>query len=95
MIIVKSVTGLDVQACSRPTCRPCCQPTRPPPPGRLSFANLVAAVQKCVDAGAAPPHDDPFRMASLIWTAEHGIVLARIARPPFPGRHWTRSSTTR
>ena len=53
-------------------------------PGRQSFANLVAAVQKCIDAGAAPPHDDPFRLASLIWTAEHGIALARIARPAFP-----------
>jgi hypothetical protein len=30
------------------------------------------------------PHDDPFRLASLVWTAEHGIVLARIARPTFP-----------
>jgi AcrR family transcriptional regulator len=53
-------------------------------PGRQSFANLVAAVQRCLDSGAAPPHDDPFRLASLIWTAEHGIVLARIARPLFP-----------
>jgi len=53
-------------------------------PGRQSFANLVAAVQRCLESGAAPPHDDPFRLASLIWTAEHGIVLARISRPAFP-----------
>jgi AcrR family transcriptional regulator len=53
-------------------------------PGRQSFANLVTAVRRCLDTGAAPPHDDPFRLASLIWTAEHGIVLARIARPTFP-----------
>jgi hypothetical protein len=35
-------------------------------------------------AGLAPPDDDPFRLASLIWTADHGIVLARISRPSFP-----------
>ena len=53
-------------------------------PGRQSFANLVATVRQCLESGAAPPHDDPFRLASLIWTAEHGIVLARMARPAFP-----------
>ena len=53
-------------------------------PGRRSFDNLVAAVTRCLDSGVAPPHDDPFRLASLLWTAEHGIVLARIARPGFP-----------
>jgi AcrR family transcriptional regulator len=53
-------------------------------PGRRSFANLVRAVQRCLETGAAPPHEDPFRLASLIWTAEHGIVLARISRPTFP-----------
>lgn len=53
-------------------------------PGRRSFDNLVAAVTRCLQARAAPPHDDPFRLASLIWAAEHGIVLARIARPTFP-----------
>jgi AcrR family transcriptional regulator len=53
-------------------------------PGRQSFANLVATVRGCIESGAAPPHDDPFRLASLIWTAEHGLVLARISRPAFP-----------
>lgn len=53
-------------------------------PGRRSFDNLVAAVTRCLQAGAVPPHDDPFRLASLIWAAEHGIVTARIARPTFP-----------
>jgi AcrR family transcriptional regulator len=53
-------------------------------PGRRAFDNLVAAVERCLQAGLAPPHDDPFRLAALIWTAEHGIVLARIARPTFP-----------
>jgi hypothetical protein len=41
-------------------------------------------VRRCLDAGLAPAHDDPFRLASLIWTAEHGLVLARISRPTFP-----------
>lgn len=53
-------------------------------PGRRSFENLLGAVRRCIDAGVAPAHDDPFRLASLIWTAEHGLVLARISRPTFP-----------
>ncbi len=53
-------------------------------PGRQSFRNLVASVERCLDSGVAPPHEDPFRLASLIWTAEHGIVLARLSRPTFP-----------
>ncbi len=53
-------------------------------PGRASFERLVTAVRQCIAAGVAPPHDDPFRLASLIWTAEHGIALARMARPTFP-----------
>jgi hypothetical protein len=53
-------------------------------PGRRSFDNLVAAVQRCLDAGICPDHDDLFRLASLIWAAQHGLVLARISRPAFP-----------
>ena len=53
-------------------------------PGRRAFQNLVAAVDRCLQAGPARLDEDPFRLASLIWTAEHGIVLARIARPTFP-----------
>ena len=53
-------------------------------PGRRSFDNLVGAVRRCLDARLAPAHDDPFRLASLIWTAEHGLVLARISWPTFP-----------
>jgi AcrR family transcriptional regulator len=55
-------------------------------PGRRSFENLLAAVGRCLEDGLSPAHDDPFRLASLIWTAEHGLVLARISRPTFP---WT------
>ena len=53
-------------------------------PGRRSFENLLSAVRRCLDSGVCPPHDDPFRLASLIWVAEHGLVLARISRPMFP-----------
>jgi len=56
----------------------------PTTPGRRALEKLVAAVQRCLESGNAPSHEDPFRLASLIWTAEHGIVLARIARPVFP-----------
>ena len=53
-------------------------------PGRRSFENLVAAVKRSIDAGLAPQHDDPFRLASLIWAAMHGLILARVSRPSFP-----------
>jgi AcrR family transcriptional regulator len=53
-------------------------------PGRQALDKLVAAVDRCLQAGLAPAHNDPFRLASLLWTAEHGIVLARISRPTFP-----------
>jgi len=53
-------------------------------PGRRSFDNLVAAVRRCLDTGVCAAHDDPFRLASVIWAAEHGLVLARISRPAFP-----------
>jgi AcrR family transcriptional regulator len=53
-------------------------------PGQRAFQNLVAAVDRCLQAGLALPDEDPFRLATLIWTAEHGIVLARITRPNFP-----------
>ena len=53
-------------------------------PGRRAFQNLVAAVDRCLQASLARGDEDPFRLASLIWTAEHGMVLARIARPTFP-----------
>jgi AcrR family transcriptional regulator len=53
-------------------------------PGRRSFDNLLSAVRRCIDSGLAPAHPDPVRLASLIWAAEHGLVLARISRPGFP-----------
>jgi AcrR family transcriptional regulator len=53
-------------------------------PGRRAFQVLVQAVQACQDAGAATATGDPFRLASLIWAAEHGLVSLRLARPQFP-----------
>jgi AcrR family transcriptional regulator len=53
-------------------------------PGRRAFDRLVAAVERCLDSGLAADHEDPFRLASLIWTAEHGIASTRISRPSFP-----------
>lgn len=53
-------------------------------PGMRNFQNLVAAVGRCIEAGLTPADEDPFRLGSLIWTAEHGLVSARISRPTFP-----------
>jgi AcrR family transcriptional regulator len=53
-------------------------------PGRRAFDRLVESVDRCLLAGLAPPYGEPFRLAALIWAAEHGIVLGRIARPTFP-----------
>lgn len=53
-------------------------------PGRVAFAAMVRAVERCIQAGVARPHDDPFRLASLVWAAMHGLVSARISRPQFP-----------
>ena len=53
-------------------------------PGRRAFQVLVQAVQACQDAGVATATGDPFRLASLVWAAEHGLVSLRLARPQFP-----------
>lgn len=53
-------------------------------PGRKSFENLVGSVTRCIESGVAPAHEDPFRLASLIWAADLGLILARISRPTFP-----------
>jgi AcrR family transcriptional regulator len=53
-------------------------------PGRKAFQVLVQAVQACQAAGAATATGDPFRLASLVWAAEHGLVSLRLARPQFP-----------
>jgi hypothetical protein len=53
-------------------------------PGRRAFQVLVRAVEACQTAGVATATGDPFRLASLVWAAEHGLVSLRLGRPQFP-----------
>jgi AcrR family transcriptional regulator len=48
-----------------------------------AFGLLVAAVQRCVDAGASAS-TDPFGDAVAIWVALHGYATLRPALPAFP-----------
>ena len=52
-------------------------------PGAAAFGFLVEGVEGCMRAGAAPV-GDPFRVATNVWTALHGIVSLRSATPGFP-----------
>jgi AcrR family transcriptional regulator len=49
-------------------------------PGERVFGRLVAAVQSCIDSGAAR-RGDANPMAVNVWVALHGIVSLRISRP--------------
>jgi AcrR family transcriptional regulator len=49
-------------------------------PGERVFGRLVAAVQACIDAGAARPQDASMTAVN-VWVALHGIVSLRISRP--------------
>jgi AcrR family transcriptional regulator len=51
--------------------------------GAEAFNFLVEGVAACMRAGLAPD-DDPFRVATNVWTALHGIVTLRNALPAFP-----------
>jgi AcrR family transcriptional regulator len=51
-------------------------------PGRQSFDQLVSAVRRCLERRGRA--EDAFRVASLIWAGEHGLVMARLSRPMFP-----------
>jgi AcrR family transcriptional regulator len=53
-------------------------------PGRRAFQVLVRAVEACQAAGVATAPGEPFRLASLVWAAEHGLVSLRLSRPQFP-----------
>src|SRR5215468_4111726 len=53
-------------------------------PGRRAFQVLVRAVEACQTAGVATATGVPFRLASLVWAAEHGLVSLRLSRPRFP-----------
>jgi AcrR family transcriptional regulator len=51
--------------------------------GRSAFEHLVAAVARCVAAGAFRPVD-PRDAAVTIWSALHGVTSLLIARPELP-----------
>lgn len=53
-------------------------------PGRGAFEALARHIADCQAVGAAPAHEDPFRLAMLVWAALHGLVALRISRPRFP-----------
>lgn len=50
--------------------------------GSEAFDNLVARVRRCQEAGLAAA-GDPHLVATLIWSAEHGIATLSVARPHF------------
>lgn len=47
-----------------------------------SFMALVGSVQDCIDAGRAG--GDALGLATLLWTATHGVTSLLIAKPNFP-----------
>ncbi|MGH9180150.1 MAG: TetR/AcrR family transcriptional regulator [Acidimicrobiales bacterium] len=51
--------------------------------GMGSFLALIANVQACMDTGAFAPAD-PAMVATLLWTAVHGMTSLRITVPTFP-----------
>lgn len=51
--------------------------------GSDAFDNLVERVRRCQEAGVAGD-GDPHLLATLIWSAEHGIATLSVARPHFP-----------
>ena len=52
-------------------------------PGAAAFQTLVDSVTSCIEAGVARP-GDPFRMATDIWSALHGVVDLRWGTSGFP-----------
>lgn len=58
----------------------------PDSPGRQAFMDSVQAIALAQRAGRATATDEPFRLASLVWGAVHGLVALRMDRPNFP---WT------
>ena len=51
--------------------------------GAAAFQTLVDGVAACIAAGVAGP-GDPFRIATDIWSALHGVVALRWATTGFP-----------
>jgi hypothetical protein len=58
----------------------------PDSPGRLAFMDSVQSIARAQQAGRVTAPGDPFRLASLVWAAVHGLVSLRMDRPNFP---WT------
>ena len=52
-------------------------------PGAAVFDRLVAAVQRCMDAGAAP-REEAASVATSLWAGLHGVVSLRRTKPGFP-----------
>jgi hypothetical protein len=52
-------------------------------PGVEAFGFLVDGIRGCIEAGLARPAD-PFRTATNVWTALHGLVSLRWSAPGFP-----------
>jgi AcrR family transcriptional regulator len=52
-------------------------------PGAVAFQTLVDGVTSCIEAGVARP-GDPFRIATDIWSALHGVVDLRWGTSGFP-----------
>ncbi len=52
-------------------------------PGLTAFGHLVEEVGRCMDAGALAK-EDPFLVATGLWTGVHGVTSLLIARPDFP-----------
>jgi len=49
------------------------------------FGRAVAAVQRCIDAGAIPPSaGTAFDVATRLWVVVHGFTSAMISKPWFP-----------
>lgn len=51
--------------------------------GLSGFNQVVAAVQRCMDAGAFEP-GDAFTVACTLWAGVHGMTSLLIAKPNFP-----------
>jgi AcrR family transcriptional regulator len=56
----------------------------PDAPGRRALRGLADSIEQCQRAGATDNHDDPLRLAVLVWGCLHGLVSLRIDRPRFP-----------
>lgn len=53
-------------------------------PGRSSFESLITAVGRCLEVDDGERRGDAMRLATSIWSLEHGFVSLRLSRPRFP-----------